>query len=185
MAFGPKRRETVTFRDAPIIFKNFTGEKRQYNNEGNRNFSIMMREEDALNMKSAGWNIKALKMHEDDDEQLYHIKVAVSYANQPPQIWLVTGKGSHRTLLSEGLIGMLDRLDSVKIDLVISAFDWEVNGNTGRKAYLQSLYFHQYEDELALEYADMPQLSAPASDGPLEIEPGSRMAFDYDGEVEE
>jgi hypothetical protein len=183
MAFGRRRPETITFRDAPIIFKNFTGEKRQYNAEGDRNFSVMMREEDALPLMEAGWKVKPLKRREEDEEQLYQLKVAVNYSNRPPRVWLVTSGG--RTLLGEGLVGMLDQLDSIKVDLIVLAYDWEVNGNTGRKAYLQSLFFHAYEDELELEYAEMPQLGS-AGDGALrEIEPGSRLAYDYEGETEE
>lgn len=183
MAIGPRRRETLTFRDAPIIFKNFTGEKRIYNNEGARNFSVMMDEQTAIEQMQAGWNIKQLKMREDDEEQLYHMKVKVAFGHQPPRIWLVSSGG--RTMLGETLVGMLDKLDSVKIDLVVSAYDWEVNGNKGRTAYLQSLFFHMYEDELELEYANVPQLPAAGENGmsqQLELEPGARMAYDYDGE---
>lgn len=180
MTFGPRRRETVTFRDAPIIFKNFTGEKRQYNNEGDRNFSVMMDEETALGLKEKGWNIKMLKMREDDDQQLCHLKVKVAFGHQPPRIWLVSSGG--RTMLGETLVAMLDRLDSIKIDLVVSAYDWEVNGNKGRTAYLQSMFFHMYEDELELEYADVPQLAMAGENGLRAIEAGSQMAYDYEGE---
>lgn len=183
MTFGPRRRETVTFHDAPIIYKNFTGEKKQYNAEGVRNFSVMMNETQAEELLSGGWNVKALKRREEDEEQLYHIKVAVNYSNRPPRVWLITSGG--RTLLGEGLVGMLDRADSFKVDLVVSAYDWEMNGNTGRKAYLQSMFFHMYEDELELEYAAVPQLSVAGDGAPRELEPGSRMAYDYEGETEE
>lgn len=85
-------------------------------------------------------------------------------------------------MLGEGMIGMLDDLESVKVDLVIVAYDWSMNGNTGRKAYLQSMFFHLYEDELELEYAEVPVL--PSIGGaPQELEPGSRLAYDYEGEV--
>lgn len=179
----PRRRETVTFRDAPIVFKNFTGEKRQYNNEGDRNFSILLGEREALELKDQGWNVKPLKRREEDDQQLYHLKVSVNFTNRPPRCWLVSSGG--RTMLGEGLVGTLDQLESVRVDLVISAYDWEVNGNTGRKAYLQSLFFHMYEDELELEYANVPQMAVAGGDAPREIEPGSRLAYDYEGEIEE
>jgi hypothetical protein len=180
----PRRRETVTFRDAAIIFKNFTGEKRQYNSEGDRNFSILLDEAWALDLGEKGWNVKPLKRREEDEEQLYHLKVSVAFDRMPPRCWLVTSGG--RTLFGADMVGMFDKLPSIKVDLVISAYDWEVNGNRGRKAYLQSLFFHMYEDELELEYADMPQLGAAVGEvGPREIEAGSQLAYDYDGEVVE
>lgn len=180
--FGPRRRETVTFRDAPLIWKNFSGAKKQYNAEGDMNFSILLGEEDAANLAAQGWNIKPLKRREEDDQQLYHLKVTVKFGDHPPRCWLISSGG--RVMLGADMVGMFDKLESVKIDLVISAYDWEVNGNRGRKAYLQSMFFHMYEDELELEYADVPVVSA-AGAMPKEIEPGSRMAYDYEGEVEE
>lgn len=179
----PGKREIVTFRDVPIVYKNFAGEKRQYNAEGDRNFSVMLGEEDAADMQTKGWNVKPMKRREEDDQQLYHLKVKVNFANRPPRCWLVSSGG--RTMLGESLIAMLDQLESVKVDLVIVAYDWEMNGNTGRTAYLQSLFFHMYEDELELEYASMPQLSAAGGDVPKELEAGTRMAYDYDAEVVE
>ena len=179
----PGKRETVTFRDAAIIYKNFSGEKRQYNVEGDRNFSIMMGQEDALEMQGKNWNVKPMRRREEDDQQLYHMKVKINFNNRPPRCWLVSSGG--RTMLGEGLIGMLDQLESVRVDLEIVAFDWEMAGNTGRTAYLQSLFFHMYESELELEYSNMPQLSA-AGDGPLkELGSGALQTYDYDGEVED
>lgn len=176
----PGKKETVTFRDAAIIYKNFTGEKRQYNAEGDRNFSVIMGEEDAREMEQKGWNVRPMKNRGEDEEQLYHLKVKVNFANRPPRCWLVSSGG--RTMLGESLVGMLDQLESIKVDMVVTAYDWEMNGNTGRSAYLQSLFFHLYEDELEREYADMPQLSA-AGGNAKELEAAPSQPYDYDGEV--
>lgn len=182
----PGKRETVTFRDAALIYKNFAGEKKQYNAEGDRNFSIMMNEVDAEEMLSKGWNVKAMRRREEEDDNLYHLKVKVNFANRPPRCWLVTNSGKQRTMLGEGLIGMFDHLESVRVDLEIVAFDWEMNGNTGRTAYLQSLFFHMYESELELEYAHVPQISSAGDSGsPKELESGARQNYNYDGEVED
>lgn len=182
MAMGP-RRETVTFREASLIFKNFTGEKRQYNAEGDRNFSIMLAEADAAALARQGWNVKPLKRREEDDQQLYHLKIAVNFGNRPPRCWLITSGG--RTMIGEGLIALFDQVDFIKVDLVISPYDWEMNGNTGRKAYLQSIFATMYEDELELEYADVPQIAAAGDGATKELESGSRMHYDYEGEVED
>lgn len=176
----PGKRETVTFRDAAVIYKNLSGEKKQYNAEGDRNFAVMMGEADAAEMQRAGWNVKMMKRREEDDEQLYSMKVKVNFANRPPRIWLVTSGG--RTMLGEGLVGMLDQLDFTRVDLVVVAYDWEMNGNTGRTAYLQSMFATMYEDELELEYASVPQLPSAGDSAPKELEPGARLAYDFEGE---
>lgn len=171
----PRNRETVTIRDAAIIFKNFTGEAKKFNAEGIRNFSVLLGEKDALELEAKGWNVKGLRRQEEDEEQNYHLKVAVNFAKKPPRVWLVsnvdptTGIGRNRTMLGEGMVGILDQLEATKVDLVISAYDWQLDtGASGRKAYLQSLFFTMYEDELEQEYADVQQISA-VGDAPLAI----------------
>lgn len=177
----PRKRETVTFRDATLIFKNFAGEQRKFNQEGDRNFSILLSETDGLEMLAKGWNVKPLKRTEESDEQLYHLKVSVNFSNRPPRCWLITSNG--RTMLGEGMTAMFDQLESERIDLEIVAYDWEVNGNSGRKAYLQSMFYHMYESELELEYADVPQI-ASVGDGAIKaLEAGP--SFDYEGDVVE
>lgn len=180
----PGKRETVTFRDAAIIFKNFTGEAKKFNAEGVRNFSVMLGEKDAAELEAQGWNVKPLKRREEDDQQLYHLKVAVNFANRPPRCWLISSGG--RTMLGEGLVGMMDQLEFTRVDLVISAYDWALDtGASGRKAYLQSMFATMYEDELEQEYANVPQLSA-AGDGAIkELESGARQDYDYEGVVED
>jgi hypothetical protein len=178
MAFTP--REVVTFRDVTLVFKNFTGEAKKYNTEGDRNFSILLGEEDALDMIAQGWNPKALRRQEEDTEQNYHLKVKVNFSGKPPQIWLIsnidpeTGKGRSRTMLGGDMVGILDQLESTKVDLVISPYNWEVRGESGRTAYLQSLYFTIYEDELAREYSDVEQVSVAGNISPpmMAIESG-------------
>lgn len=176
-----QQRETVTFRDATIIFKNLSGEAKKFNAEGVRNFAVLIDEQQSRELEQQGWNVKPLKRREEDDEQLYFLKVSVSYKIRPPRVWLISSAG--RSLLGEGLVGMLDQLETNKIDLVISAYDWRLDtGASGRKAYLQSMFATMYEDELELEYADVPQLGAAAGDGPtMAIE--SRPYADYEGEV--
>lgn len=158
MAFRP---ETVTMRDIAVIFKNFNGDERDYNKAGDRNFSILLGEQDAKGLEENRWNVRPLKRREEDDEQLYHLKVAVSFRVKPPRVWLVTGMGTRRTLLGENFVGMLDQLEATKIDLVISAYDWQLKtGASGRKAYLQTMFFHLFEDELEQEYMHLEE--APA-----------------------
>lgn len=161
----PGLRETETLRDAALIFKNFAGEAKKFNLEGVRNFSVMLGEETALYLLEKGWNVKKLERREEDEQQLYHLKVAVNFANRPPRCWLISAGG--RTMIGDGMVGMFDKLESVKVDLTISAYDWQLDtGASGRKAYLQSMFFHMYEDELELEYADIPQLSAVSGGSP-------------------
>src|SRR3954469_8246662 len=155
----PRLRETATFRDARLIYKNFSGKAGKFNMEGVRNFSIMMGEKEGLALKRDRWNVKPMKRQEEDEEQFFHLKVSVNFDNRPPRIWLVTGLGQYRTMLDEDAVRAIDVLEAVKVDLEIVAYDWTLaSGESGRKAYLSTLFFHPYESALELEYNNATEL---------------------------
>lgn len=191
-----RNRDKLIFSDAALIFKNFKGAEKEYNQEGDRNFSVMLGEEQALQLQQDGWNVKPLKRREEDEEQLYHLKVKVSFKNTPPSIWLIsnvdpnTGIGRSKTFLGESQIGMFDRLPALKIDLAVSPYDWRLRtGQEGRTAYLDKLFFTMYEDELDRLYADVNELPSVGDYVELEgravaeLESAARQQYDYDGEV--
>jgi hypothetical protein len=141
---------------ARIIFRNFAGKEGQYNREGDRNFAVLLDEPIAATMAEDGWNVKMLKPREEDEEgaepQAY-LPVAVNFSGRPPRIVLITSRG--RTNLDETQIEMLDWADILNIDLIVRPYEWTVNGKTGIKAYLQSIYVTIEEDPLELKYSEL------------------------------
>lgn len=191
-ALMPRRRETVKFEDTAIIFRNFAGAKKKYNVEGDMNFSILLGEVDGEELMRQGWSVKPLKRKEEDPQQMYHLKVKVNFDNRPPRVYLVsnvdpeTGLGRSKTLLTPGLIGMLDDLEPALIDLTIVAYDWTLDsGKSGRTAYLQSMFFTMYEDELEQKYADVPSQLGTGSVAPQALPSGIDHNMVIDGEYEE
>ena len=49
---------------------------------------------------------------------------------------------------------MLDDIDIINVNLDIRPYDWEVNGKTGRTAYLQAIEVFQEIDRFAARYAE-------------------------------
>lgn len=145
---------TMTFEDARIIFRNFSGAESEFNEEGSRNFSLMLEPDIAEAMRKDGWNVKQLRPREEEDEPGYHLPIAVGFKIRPPRVVMITSRG--RTNLAEDMVGLLDWADIEKVDLIIRARHWAKAGNSGVKAYLQSIYVAIREDELELKYADMP-----------------------------
>jgi len=141
----------VQIEDARIIFRNFAGKEDKFNKAGDRNFSVVLPEDVALQMKADGWNVKFLEPREEGDGVTWYISVAVSYKLRPPRVVLITSRG--RQNLDENGLEVLDWASIKSADMILNPFDWEVNGKGGVKAYLQSLFVIIEEDALELKYA--------------------------------
>lgn len=147
--------EPMTFmiEDAQMVFRNFAGKEGQYNRAGDRNFCVFLDEETATQMAADGWNIRTLEAKEEGDIQRPYIQVAVNFKNRPPRVVLISSTG--RTNLDEDSVEVLDYADIRLVDLIANASYWEVNGKTGIKAYLKSLFVTINEDELEKKYASL------------------------------
>lgn len=141
------RLQNVTLEDVTIAFRNFAGKEDTYNRAGDRNFSVFLTPQDAEHMASLGWNVKMLKPRDEDDGagQAY-IKVEVSYKTRPPRIGLVTSK--NLTYLEEEQLDLLDHVDVETADVTLNPYEWIVNGKSGVKAYLTTLFIKIKEDYL-------------------------------------
>lgn len=147
----PNDRKTFMVEGAPIIFRNFAGKESQYNREGDRNFAVVLDPAIAEEMLKEGWNVRFLEPREEGDERTPYISVSVSFKNRPPRIVLLTE--SSRTQLDEASVEVLDWADIRNADLIANGYEWSVNGKSGLKAYLQSLFVTIEEDALERKYA--------------------------------
>jgi hypothetical protein len=172
---GARGDGTLIMEDARIVFRNFEGKEGQYNREGDRNFCVLLEEDLAQDMLEDGWNIKRLKPREGDEIGTAYIQVSVGFKGRPPKIVMISSRG--RTELGQDECVLLDWADILKADLIIRPYHWNVNGRTGVKAYLKSIFVTINEDYLELKYNDVP-VAEIESARPLQIEAGDGLEGD-------
>lgn len=152
ITFAP--RGILQIDDAIIIFRNFSGVGSKFNREGDRNFAVIIpNQEIADALIEEGWKVKIKPPREDGDDPFMYLPVKIKFNDKGPNVYLKTGDAMNK--LDEESIGCLDDVDILSADMDIRPYDWEVNGKTGRSAYLQSIRITQrINDRFAEEYAE-------------------------------
>ena len=151
LTFAPKG--ILQIDDARIIFRNFEGRGDKFNREGDRNFSLLIEDPNTADtLIKEGWNVKIKEGRDEDDGPFMRLPVKVKFTDYGPNIYLITG--GRRNELDEESIACLDNIDIESVDMDIRPYDWEVNGKSGRTAYLQSIRVTQRIDRFAAQYAE-------------------------------
>lgn len=149
-------RGVVQIDDARIIYRNFAGAPSKFNREGDRNFAVVIDDQDiAEALTEKGWNVKIKPPREEGDEPFMFLPVKVKFNDRGPRVYLQNSLGGrNRVTLDEDTVGILDNVDIINVDLDIRPYDWDVQGKTGRTAYLQSICVTQEVDRFLDRYAE-------------------------------
>ena len=145
-----EKRGVLMIDDARIVYRNFSGAGSRYNREGDRNFAVVIPDKEIADaLIENGWNVKIKPPREEGDSPFMYMPVKVKFNDRGPNVYLVTGKRMNR--LDEESVSCLDDVDIQSVDMDIRPYDWEVNGRSGRSAYLQSIKVTQRIDRFAAE----------------------------------
>lgn len=145
----------IQIDDARIIYRNFSGTPSQYNRAGDRNFAVVIPDADIADaLINEGWNVTIKQPREEGDAPFMYLKVKVKFneSGTSPRVYLKTGKNLNK--LDEESIACLDQVDIACVDLDLRPYDWDINGKTGRTAYLQSICVTQEIDRFAAQFAE-------------------------------
>ena len=151
-------RNVLEIEDARIIYRNFAGVGSKFNREGDRNFAVIIPNQELCDvLVENGWNVKIKPPREDYEEPFMFLPVKIKFNSRGPAAYVASG--SSVTRLNEDTIDMLDEIDIASVDLDLRPYDWEVNGKTGRTAYLQAINVTQNIDRFGAMYAAEDKLS--------------------------
>lgn len=152
ICFAPKGILQIDDIDGrQIIFKNFEGRGDKFNREGDRNFSLRINDEDTADaLVKEGWNVRIKEGRDEDEGPFMRLPIKVKFTNYGPNVYLRTGDRVNE--LNEESIACLDNIEIESVDMDIRPYDWDVNGRTGRTAYLQSMEVVQRIDRFAARH---------------------------------
>lgn len=141
MVTNNERLEHVTIGRGS--FRNFSGERKGFNKTGKRIFSVFLPEDLALDLMDIGWYIKKRDPYREGDDPTYQFDIEASYDTKdgkfrPPVVKLKSWDGKE-TMLTEETVGILDTVDIDDATLEVRPYNWDVDGKSGCKAYLQEL----------------------------------------------
>lgn len=157
--------QIVKFPNARLMFRNFRGAKMNYNKEGDRNFCVVLTEEEASMYDEMGLNVRVYEPKSGDGDPITYLKVTVSYKyeDRAPEVVMIKSNG--KTYLKESGVGELDflRLENIKLILQASFYTGD-DGKPHCTVYLKTMYAKVIEDEFAAEFAHLPTINSDVQD---------------------
>lgn len=159
---------TLEIDDARIIWKNFRGLRGKFTREGERNFTLVIPEQEIAdvlledkNRYGKAWNVRINPPKEPGDDPFIYLKVKIG--NRPfPRVHLRSGKA--RTFLNENTIGCIDEIEIDHVDMNIVPSDGDGSKTSSgpyRTAYLESMEVYQRLDRFDLRYEQEQEEQKP------------------------
>ena len=150
------RLKIENLQNRNIIWRNFSGNKTQYNKNGNLKFTIVIdNPETAQKLAQYGWNVK-IKPSKNDDGEVFctlEVRVRLDLAFARPKIMQFTRAG--RVQINEANIGNFDNAEFEVVDLVLRQYLWtNPAGENGVSAQLAEMYVKLREGELEAKWAE-------------------------------
>ena len=161
LSYAP--RGVIQIDDARIVYRNFRGEGSKFNREGDRNFAVIIPDQEiADELIAKGWNVKIKPPRDEDDAPFMYLPVKVKYDEKDldeegnpkgPSAYLTSGNNMIK--LNFHTISCLDDIDIACVNLDIRPDNWTMpNGSCGTSAYLQVINVIQDVDRFHSTYEE-------------------------------
>lgn len=150
----------IQIDEARICYRNFHGRGGKYNRTGDRNFAVIIPDEElADRLIEDGWNVKKKAARDDQDGPFCTLPVKIKlpdderYASRGPVFYLVCGE--KQTVIPYESIGDIDDMDIISASMDIRPYHWKTDdGKSGTSAYLERIEIIQRIDRFKSRYLD-------------------------------
>lgn len=163
-----KKLDRVKLDSCEIIFRNFSGTGGKFNPEGNRNFCVILSEEEGNALQTAGWNVKRRPPREDGEQLPPYLKVNIgkdSFEKGRTKIYRmdVDTQGKPRrdangdivkAVLDPQTVGGLDSAYIVDAQVILSPYFYDIQGRSGISAYVDEMTVVVQMDPWTAKYED-------------------------------
>lgn len=140
-------------------FRNFRGEKRRFNDEGKRNFNLVVPEEYLGILSDMKCNIKELAAKDEDGEEpLRFIKINVAFGQYPPHLYLCSKRNKKELLQDE--LGLLDGAIFDNVDMILRTYHRDENSCS---LYLNNGFFTIKTDPITAKYESLVDVENDSS----------------------
>lgn len=130
-----------------------------YQNAGYKTRIKTASQQKAQELSNLGWKVYYNSQTQPEDVEEFYMPVKVAFNDRGPHIFLVTNGKAIK--LDEDTVSRLDRISMPRVSLDIRPYDWEVNGKTGRSAYLVSMEVEIDTDRISAKWDIQDDDEAP------------------------
>lgn len=159
------QNRTAVLEDVVILtdsWRNFSGERRRFNNEGSRNFNIKLNREQYEMMLADEWPVRERPASDEFSEPLYYMQCKLYFHRDPdtgletsrgPKVVVITSRG--QTVFDNKMVKELDNANIKTADLMVRQSPWTDDrdgGKTKYSAYCNELWVTIEESFLERKY---------------------------------
>ena len=159
----------LVIEGAKLVFRNFAGVEKQYNEKGKRNVQVVVPDEVVESLRADGWNVTTRVIPAIDQEKPTNLlKLNLNYRVNPdgtpdgrnPKFYIISGDKKVRTLptmkdLGDGMSPCIyDQCKITNCDIEVRPYHYDKNNPNKVSAYIEQINIEIALSALDLKYYD-------------------------------
>lgn len=151
----------ISIEGARVRYRDLSGNPSKFNKSGQRNITIELEMEEALQLQDLGYNVRFPGLDKDGEERAPLLKIVVMKFSK---VFRVNSKNQTIRHLEEHEIGDLQFYRLVNVDLTFYGRSYDVGGNKGLSATLSKGFFDVEESYFDQKYSGFQTPGRPVDE---------------------